>query len=134
MSINVKVRVGAEWINDFHKDACQQNDLSYCDDQVNGFYDHMGSHGHIKVFDWGDDNAWETDFRHPDFGGDSLNWSDNVHFCFFDDHGGNWDNVLHIAFASDHQNCLSPSTDWRLGTKMLKWFVSCGCQTVLNTN
>jgi hypothetical protein len=96
----------------------------------------MSFFGHTPVFNWGDDNAWETDFRHPDFGGggDSPNWSDAVHFCFFDDHGGNWDNILHIAFSNPHNQCLSSSDTWRLGCKNLKWFVSCGCETVLNTN
>jgi hypothetical protein len=123
-----------EWINNFHPGACNQTDLSYCNAQAEGFYNTMGDHGHTKVFDWGNDNAWETDFRHPDFGGDSLDWSDNVHFCFFDDHGGNWDNLLHIAFAIAHNHCLGASREWRLGAGMLKWVVFCGCQTVLNTN
>jgi hypothetical protein len=135
VSIHVSVRVGVEWVNRFHSDSCNQHNLEYCDDQAEGFYNTMGSHGHARVFDWGDDNAWETDFRHPDFGsgGDSLNWSDDVHFCFFDDHGGNWDNVLHIAFSHAHNQCLSPSNTWRLGRKNLKWFVACGCEGVLNT-
>lgn len=54
-------------------------------------------------------------FTAPDFGGDSFNWSDNVHFCMFDSHGGNWDDVLHIAFASQNRFCLSASSEWRLG-------------------
>ena len=134
MSIHVNVRVGVEWVNNFHPGNCKQNNLEYCDDQAVGFFNSMGSHGHTKVFNWGDDNAWETDIKHPNFGGDSLNWSDDVHFFFFDDHGGNWDNILHLAFASSHNNCLSPSSEWRLGQKNLKWFVACGCETVLNTD
>ena len=102
MSIRVHVRVGVEWVNDFHNDSCEQNDLSYCDDQVVGFYNHMGSHGHVKVFNWGNDNAWETDFRHPTFGGDSLNWSDDVHFCMVNDHGGNNANVVSFSFSKAH--------------------------------
>lgn len=42
MSIHLHVSVGVEWGNNFHADAYQQNDLSYCDDQVVGFYNHMG--------------------------------------------------------------------------------------------
>ena len=48
MAINVRVRVGVEWINDFRDDACRQSDLSYCDDQVVGFLNAMGDHGHVK--------------------------------------------------------------------------------------
>ena len=134
MSINVRVRVGVEWINDFHKDSCQQNDLSYCDDQVVGFYNHMGNHGHTKVFDWGNDNAWETDFRHPDFGGDSLNWSDDVHFCMVNDHGGNSSNVVSFWFSKAHTQCSVSSTQMRLGRKNLKWIAALGCDAVLNTH
>jgi hypothetical protein len=63
VSINVKVRTGVEWVNKFHAGGCNQANLDYCDDQAEGFYNEMGNHGHTKVFDWGDDNAWETDFR-----------------------------------------------------------------------
>ena len=114
MSIHVQVRVGVEWINDFHPEACQQNNLSYCDDQVVGFYNHMGSHGHVKVFNWGDDNAWETDFRHPDFGGDSLNWSDDVHFCMVNDHGGNSANI--VSFFSPRRTRIAPCLPPRCGS------------------
>ena len=62
------VSVGVEWINNFHDGACSQNQLEYMDTHAAGFQNAMVSHGHVKVFDWGDDNAWETDFRHPDFG------------------------------------------------------------------
>jgi hypothetical protein len=136
MSINVKVSVGVEWVDSFHDNACSQHDLSYCDDQVNGFYGHMGDHGHIQVFDWGNDNAWETDFRAPDFGGggDSLNWSDNVNFCMVNDHGGNFDNVISFYFSNPHPNCSVSSTTMRLGAKNLKWIAALGCDAVLNTN
>jgi hypothetical protein len=122
-----------EWINKFHEGNCKQNNLEYCDDQAVGFLNSMGSHGHDKIFNWGDDNAWETDLRHPDFGGDSLNWGDNVHFYFHVDHGGNWDNILHLSYSNPHNNCLSSSNQWRLGRKLLKWFVVAGCEGVLNT-
>jgi uncharacterized protein DUF6345 len=134
MSINVQVRVGVEWVNHFHADACQQAELSYCDDQVVGFYDHMNWYGHIQVFNWGNDNAWETDFRHPDFGGDSLNWSDDVHFCMVNDHGGNSDNIVSFYFSKAHTNCSVSSTKMRLGRKNLKWLAALGCDAVLNTN
>jgi hypothetical protein len=132
--MTAQVRVGVEWINTFHPGPGQQNNLSYRDDHAEGFYNAMGNRGHVKVFDWGNDNAWETDFRHPSYGGDSLNWIDNVHFAFYSDHGGNWSNIMHIAFAVAHQYYLGSSDKWRLGVKMLKWFVLDCCQCVLNTD
>lgn len=129
------VSVGVEWINKFHDDACSQNQLEYMDTHAAGFQNAMVSHGHVKVFDWGDDNAWETDFRHPDFGdgGDALNWSDNVNFCYFADHGGNWSNIMHIAFSKSHNQCLASSDTWKLGIKNLKWLVLDVCDGTLDT-
>jgi Family of unknown function (DUF6345) len=134
MGVNLQVRVGVEWIDTFHNDGCKQSNLSYCDDQAEGFYNTMGGHGHVRVFDWGQDNAWETDFTAPSFGGDSRNWTDNVHFCFYDSHGGNWDSVLHIVFAHEHRFCQSSSDEWELGAGILKWMVFAGCEAVLNTS
>ena len=131
------IRVGVEWVNNFPPSgqSCSQDDLSWCDDRSHGFKTGMESRGHTGVFEWGDNNSWETDFRHPSFGGggDSLNWSDNVHFCFFSDHGGNSSNTFSIAFATSHNNCQSRSSAWRLGTNRLKWFVADTCDAVLNT-
>jgi hypothetical protein len=130
----LKARVGVEWINDFHDDRCVQDDLSYCDDQAVGFYNKMGDRGHERVFNWGNDNAWETDFRSSAFGGDSLNWSDNVHFCMVIDHGGNDNDVLSLCFSSEHDQCSAASTQMRLGRRNLKWFATLGCDAVMNTN
>lgn len=130
----LKVSVGVEWAQRFHPGACNQTDLSWTADQAQGFYNHMGANGHTQIFNWGDDNAWETDFTHPAFGGDSLNWSDNVDFCFFDSHGGNNGTRLNLTFAIAHNNCRSFSTQWRLGAKKLKWIAFAGCQSVLNSN
>ncbi len=134
MGTVLKVSVGAEWINNFHADACHQNDLSYRDDHAVGFCNAMASRGHPQLFCWGNDNAWERDFRHPDFGGDSLNWMDNVNFCFYSDHGGNWANTMHIAFSRAVDKCLGASNEWKLGVKNLKWLVLDCCQCVLNVD
>jgi hypothetical protein len=130
------IRVGVEWVNSFPGSGqpCHQNNLSYCDDRAHGFISAMGDHGHPGIFEWANSDAWETDFTHPDFGGDSLSWSDNVHFCFFSDHGGNRNNVFDFAFARAHNSCSSDTTHWRLGAKMLKWFVADTCDAVLNTD
>ena len=129
------VTVGVEWINDFHSDACSQNQLVYMNTHAEGFQNAMAAHGHVKVFDWGDDNAWETDFRNPasGSGGDALNWSDNVNFCYFADHGGNWSDTMHIAFSSAHNQCLGSSDTWKLGAKNLKWLVLDVCDGTLDT-
>jgi len=132
--MTVRVCVGVEWINTFHPGACNQNNLDYRDDHAEGFYSHMGSRGHYQIFHWGNDNAWESDFRDPAFGGDSIRWSEDVDFLYYSDHGGNWGDVMHIAFSAAHANCLGSSDTWRLGSRMLKWFVLDCCDAVLNTS
>jgi hypothetical protein len=131
--MTLQVRVGAEWVNNFLA-PCTQNTLSYRDDHANGFYNQMVNHGHVGVFCWGNNDAWETDYRHPNFGGDSLNNIDNVHFMFTSTHGGNWNNTHHLAFAVQHQYCLSSSQQMLMGPRMLKWIVFDCCQMVLNVD
>jgi hypothetical protein len=127
------VRTGVEWINTF-SGPCKQHNLTNRANDAEGFQNAMASAGHTSVFDWGDGNAWETDFRHPDYGGDSLNWSDDVHFCYFTDHGGNSGKVFSIFFTSKHDNCSGSSDTWRLGAKSLKWMVFDTCDLVLDTS
>jgi len=127
------VRTGVEWINTF-SGPCKQNNLSNRANDAEGFQNAMASHGHTRVFDWGDGNAWETDFRAPAFGGDALDWSDNVHFCYFADHGGNSGSVFQIGFTAQHTNCLGSSDQWKLGAKSLKWIVFDACDLVLQAD
>jgi hypothetical protein len=147
--VNVQVRVGVEWINEFPLKVsgnpdepvgeCQQPTLQLTDKVTLGFYGAMNWHGHLAIFAWGNNNAWADDFRHNDFGGDSLNWSDDVHFCYYSSHAGQFPgpdgaNDLYISFASQHTYCLSSSERWRLGSRRLKWFVLDTCQVVQDTD
>lgn len=127
------VRTGVEWIDTF-SGPCKQTNLLYRANDAEGFQTAMASYGHTSVFDWGDENAWETDFRSPDFGGDALNWSDNVHFCYFTDHGSNSDSVFQIYFTAQHDNCSGSSDQWKLGAKSLKWVVFDACDLVLTAD
>jgi Family of unknown function (DUF6345) len=127
------VRTGVEWIDTF-SGPCKQNNVFYRQNCAEGFQNAMASYGHTSVFDWGDDNAWETDFRSPNFGGDSLNWSDNVHFCYFTDHGANTGSVFEIFFTAQQDYCFGSSNQWTLGANMLKWAVFDTCDLVLGTD
>jgi hypothetical protein len=101
----------------------------------------MAKKGHTIVFKFGNDNAWETDFRHPDSKrkdatrkGDSLNWIDNVNFLYFGDHGGCNSTIKTICFSYSHDFCDGRSDTWKLGVKMLKWMALNCCDCVLNTD
>src|SRR5215207_2132337 len=109
------VAVGAEWINVF-PGACNQNTLSYCDETSQGFLNGMTSRGHTKVFDWGDSNAWEQDFRDVSLGGDDRNWADNVDFVHFSAHGGtDSNNVFKGYLGTEMAACTWRSNQARYG-------------------
>lgn len=141
-------RIGVEWIKKYQQspDPCKRPpDLRYSEDVAVSFLAAMNAFGHHEVvFNWGNDNAWPSDFEHPDFGGDSLNWSDNVHFCYYTGHGRNHQHagkgVQLLGFSSNHTSPSSPvpcctlSAQWRLGVKQLKWFVIDSCVMVQNTD
>ncbi|MBA3291327.1 MAG: hypothetical protein H0U17_07525 [Actinobacteria bacterium] len=107
--------VGVEWINDFPS-PCSQNTLSYCDDTSVGFLNGMTSRGHRAVFNWGNSNAWERDFRDVSLGGDDHTWVDNVDFAHFSSHGSTGtDNVFSGFFGSRLDSCTWRSNQTRYG-------------------
>jgi hypothetical protein len=107
--------VGVEWINNFPS-PCSQNTLSYCDDTSVGFLNGMTSRGHRAVFNWGDGNAWEQDFKDVSLGGDDVHWVDNVDIAHFSSHGGTGsDNVFKGYFGSKVNECTWRSDRARYG-------------------
>ena len=138
-------RIGIEWVTTHHPNdrECANPDLQYSDDAAEGFLLAMRSYGHDQIFNWGNDNAWSSDFDHPDFGGDSLRWSDNVHFCYFAGHGGGhfkFEGKLayNIGFPTRHNPpelaaCRSMSPQWKLGANQMKWFAIDSCQVAEDT-
>jgi hypothetical protein len=149
--MTASVSVGTEWINTFRGDnspPCRPPppDLIFAGHMAGAFLSVMLSLGHTGAFNWGNDDAWSSDFDHPDFGGDSLDWSDNVHLCYVCTHGGasvhqGKRTGLALAFSSNRAQpkfynspCTSLSIQWRLGAKKLKWFVIDSCDIVDDTD
>jgi hypothetical protein len=120
--------VGVEWINQFPS-PCTQTNLSYCDDTSEGFLNGMTSRGHRRVFNWGDGNAWELDFRDQSLGGQDHQWIDNVDIAHFSSHGGTGsDNVFRGFFGTQNQACTWRSDRARYGDRRLKWLCIDTCQ------
>jgi hypothetical protein len=127
----ILVDVGAEWINSYR--GCFAGSLDYCDDRAQGFYHMMTYHWHPGVFIRGDSDADWSHFVHPSLGGNSLNWVDHVHFCFYSGHGSN-DAALADAFSITFGNCTGVlASTFQLGSGKLKWIVFDCCDAVLNT-
>ncbi len=63
------LRVGAEWIERYQESShpCKRpDDLFYAGLLAWTFLDTMRNFGHQEIFNWGNMNAWSTDFEHPD--------------------------------------------------------------------
>ena len=109
------VAVGVEWINNFPS-PCTQNTLDYCDDTSVGFLNGMTSRGHQEAFNWGNGNAFETDFRDVALGGNDNNWIDNVDIAHFSSHGATGsNNVYQGFFGSQVTACTWRSNQARYG-------------------
>jgi Family of unknown function (DUF6345) len=123
--------VGVEWINSFPA-PCTQNTLSYCDDTSVGFLNGMTSRGHRAVFNWGDGNAWERDFRESGLGGDDRNWVDNVDFAHFSSHGGtDANNIFRGNFGSKQSECTWRSDQARYGNDWnLEYLIIDACNSL----
>jgi hypothetical protein len=120
--------VGVEWCNNYD-DAPGLVNISGTDDSARGFKNHISVLSNWSSrFDWGNDAAWEQDFKYagaPGGGTDSY-WADNVHFAFFAGHGSSgsfWFN----SSVDDHE---MRAQDARLGDGLLNWLVLHACQTM----
>jgi hypothetical protein len=119
--------VGVEWVNNYHGWAPT---LAACDDDAVGFYNALGSKGWTKVYNWGDDNAWEEDFKSPEKpgGGNDANYADNVDFVYFSGHGNSSGFYQGIA----HDDTCVAKTDAVWGDKDLEWIALSACQVLNN--
>ncbi|MFC7548380.1 DUF6345 domain-containing protein [Plantactinospora sp. GCM10030261] len=139
------VRFGVEFCANYPPpgDRCYQPDLSYSAQLAMSLVMQMRQRGHSEIFVHGDAAAWSSDFDHPDFGGNSLNKIDNVHFCYYSGHGGHagFDGrrVQVLGFTTNHAPpglapCHTMSAQWRLGVGQLKWFLLDSCVLVKSTD
>ncbi len=120
--------VGVEWCNLYHG-APGLADISGTDPSAQGFEAGIkGLSGWSSRFDWGNDNAWEEDFKSlavPGGGTDSY-WADNVHFAFFAGHGSS--GAFYFGSQVDDHQMLASDARW--GDGLLNWVVLHACQTM----
>jgi hypothetical protein len=128
--------VGTQWINKF-RTACNQKELKYCDDTARGFGNAMKSRGHSWIFDWGNDNAWESDWRDPAHAGHDNNTAggaDSVDFAYLSTHGGSSSAHFVAAFGVKKDHCLWDNRKGRLGNTRCNWAVMDTCESLLFPN
>jgi hypothetical protein len=114
--------IGVDWVNNYHGRA---DDLKNCDNDAEGFYNKLSG---VKTFDWGDDNAWDTDFEQsgvgsPSAGGDTA-YADNVTIVYFAGHG--W-----IYFGvTTHDNGTAGPSEMSLGDKNCRYLALSTCSAM----
>ncbi|MFX0204056.1 MAG: DUF6345 domain-containing protein [Candidatus Hodarchaeota archaeon] len=120
--------VGVEWCNIYHG-LPGLADISGTDASAQGFKNRIKSLPNWSSrFDWGNDAAWEQDFKFataPGGGTDSY-WADNVHFAFFAGHGSS--GSFWFGFPVDDHEMRAQDAQW--GDGILNWIVLHACQTM----
>ncbi|TFG29842.1 hypothetical protein EU527_15285 [Candidatus Thorarchaeota archaeon] len=76
--------VGVEWVGNSYEDRPLWNSES----DAGKFYHHMAiTGGYSQEFNWGEWNAWESDFRATEHDGNDTEWIDAVDFVYYAGHG-----------------------------------------------
>lgn len=140
-SIRGEYRVGVEWVRDYSKVG-----KPYVPNRkpcAEGFYNSIKQLPNWKgVFNWGDANAWEKDFKRADKGGTDHVWVDNVHFAYFAGHGAGPGHVsTGVGTGGGFTFGVNQHDDWVLGSvppmreaqwgdKHLNWIVLDVCSAL----
>jgi len=120
--------VGVEWCN-LYNGAPNLANISGTNASAQGFKSAIQKlPGWSASFDWGNDAAWEQDFKHATAagGGTDTYWADNVHFAFFAGHGS--PGAFYFGSQVDDHQMLA--TDARWGDGLLNWIVLHACNTM----
>jgi hypothetical protein len=130
-------KVGVEWIADF--DQCPANDLPNCTQpECMKLYNALVGEGWTGSFHWGNNAAWETDFKRAAAGGSENSWIDSVDLGLFCSHGsGAYDtywgqNLSSLYFGYPHDDChLTPGeAHLSYGDYNLEWLAFFACSVL----
>ncbi|MCA9636556.1 MAG: hypothetical protein KC420_11065 [Myxococcales bacterium] len=122
--------VGVEWCN-LYNGAPGLGDISGTDNSAEGFARVIrGLSGWSQRFDWGNNAAWEQDFKRVGApgGGTDTYWADHVHFAFFAGHGS--PGRFYFGSTVDDHEMRAEDATW--GDGILNWIVLHACQTMRN--
>ncbi len=109
--------VGTEWVG-------LSQGLGGSSSNATGFVATLGNAGAHVRYNWGDENAWERDFKDPVYtGGDDTNWIDNVDAAFYTGHADG----TGFTFSSNVNDGFLHYTEARWGNYDLEWLVIAAC-------
>lgn len=116
--------IGVEWVRKYNGLA---SNLSNTKPQAEAFYSTLSA---TRVFNWGDDAAWDRDFEQsgvgsPTQGTDTI-WADDVDMVFFSGHGAPGG----FLFGVKVDDATAKPTEIRWGDKDLEWIVLDACNVL----
>lgn len=117
--------VGVEWVNDYPGDG---DDRTHGDDSANGLVYQLQHYSDWdEDFNFGDEGAWEEDFKAVSQGGTDYLYVDDVDLVMFVGHG----DPSKLHFADDtHDDEYLEYTEALWGDKDLEWMFLQSCKTL----
>ena len=117
-----------EWAEDYPGTG---NDLSSPNDTAQRFSSYLAAGGYAWIFDWGNQDCWESDYKRHDLGGQNNAWIDATDIFMHCSHGS--DNMLWLA-RTDQQDTDVTASDisgaW--GDGDLEWLFTHCCLNMKN--
>ncbi|KYF63247.1 hypothetical protein BE11_03370 [Sorangium cellulosum] len=111
-----RAAVGAEWVG-----LCGGLDHSAAN--VDGLLKSFQAGGVEKRFNWGDQRAWEIDFKDARLGGQDASFADSVDLTFYTGHA----NGLGFMFCSAMTDRFLHFNEAHWGNSNLEWMVVAAC-------
>lgn len=117
--------IGIEWVKKYNGRAAN---VSNTQAAAEGFYNTLAG---IRMFNWGDDLAWDQDFEeqgtgNPTTGADTT-WVDSVDIVFFAGHGSSQGPLFGVA---SHDSGEASPAEVRWGNSNLEWIVFHACEVL----
>lgn len=117
-----QLRIGVEWVMNYHDPS---SNLSQTKPDAEGLYNWMPVAGWGKTFNYGNDSAWEKDWRDCSLGGiDCGIGVDRVDFAYFSGHGSpsSW----YFGVAKDYGGAWAGNARFQ----KIRWAAFSSCKTV----
>ena len=120
--------IGVEWVGQYvgtGAPAANFGNLDTVDECLGGLYNIAADSATdwLWDFNWGNELAWELDWKAPRAGGDASAWADNVDLVAFSGHGlGN-----NFQFNNHNNDWVTTIGDLDLGLRDCEWALTYTC-------
>jgi hypothetical protein len=116
------LRIGVEWVMDYHN---PDSNLGQTKPDAEGLYNWLGIMGWQKTFNYGNDSAWEKDWRDCSLGGiDCWIGVDRAEFAYFSGHGS--PSAWYFGIAKDYGGAWAGNARFQ----NIRWSAFSSCNTV----